>query len=1335
MYPFKILEEISLNLKNKSRIKNNNTSSISVYIKVCIHLTFNGKNTETTINAFTKSGPMNNCPIVAIGASAGGLEAYKELMENTPTNTGAAYVLIPHLSPNHKSVLDEILSHHTKMPVIQVDTTSEIKPNHVFIVPPNRNLKISSDGLHPTTIKSSDKTNKPIDFFLRSLAKAHREKSICIILSGALTDGSAGVRAIKEEGGLVIVQTPDSAKHSSMPESAINTGLVDMVLPTQEMPKAITNYINHSFFQTTPHSTLRNEETISEILEIIRTHSGYDFTCYKPNTLIRRIGRRMVLSQAHDITKYLEQLKTDPKEVAILFNDILIGVTEYFREPTIWEHVKTQVFTPLIADINKDTPFRVWVPACSSGEEPYTIAILLSEVFESLKRPFNAQIFATDIDELAINKARTGAYPTSISANLSEERLKRYFRQEDGMYHVRESLREKVIFAVQNIVSDAPFSNLHFISCRNLLIYLNGDIQNKIIELFHYALNEDGHLLLGNSESVGYNTRLFDTVNKESRIYKIIANIDRSKSVNFPLIKHISKTMNDTPTNLSHRKTTKSPRDLLRDHLTSTYAPPAVLLNTHGDIIQFFGDTSAYLNLPQDEPCLNLVTLAKEGLKLKLRGLALRLAKIQKEESVQTRLKRDSKYYSIRATLFPLPHKKNEEKLFILTFEEAPQTSDSSPNNAQEFDVNETESQIIHQLEDELKTTREDLKNSVEELEISNEELKASNEEMMSMNEELQSSNEELETSKEELHTVNAELRDKVQELESTNNDLINLMNSTNIATVFLDTNLRIRRFTPAAKKLFKLIPTDVGRPIMDLCSRFNDDRLNEDINRVLNRELLDPHEIKNDEGVWYSRNITPFQTSDNRIEGAVLTFTDISQQKENALSLTHNQKELRELNSTFSAMQENIEMMIAYLDTDFNFIRVNKAYAETNNKPIDWFTGKNHFKEFPNEENEKIFMQVLQTGKMHSVSMKPFNHPTKGYSYWNWSLSPVKNPAGDITGLVLSLIEVTRMVKLEEHNRLLESISDGFFSLDTNLVVIYFNSAAEKILNRNADAVLYHPLFESFPELKDSIFEENYTKALQDKELTAFQTYFEPHQKWYDVRVYPRENGISVFFRDISGAKDIQQKLKKSLDEKNTLLMELAHRTKNNMNIITSLLGMYSRSGKDIQTIAEELGRKIKVMALVHQKLHESKELSKVSLGEFIHDAANLIITSSTIDGISRPQMIYDIPDEKISLQLAVPLGLVLNELMTNSLKYAFPDKTEGKISISIDLSQQETLKMVFADNGVGMENAEQLDFKGSMGWLMIHTIIVHQLNGKLQRKNRDGLKVSIEFPLTKHY
>lgn len=843
-------------------------------------------------------------PIVGIGASAGGLAAFEAFFSGMPRNIepGMAFVLVQHLAPDHKSLLTEIIQRYTPMPAFEVEDGMIVQPNCIYIIPPNCDMAFQNGTLQLLDISKTDKQRLPIDFFFRSLAQDQHERAIGIILSGAGSDGTQGVRLIKSECGMVMAQSPESIEFDSMPSSAIATGLVDYVLPAAEMPAKLIDYVTHAFgklSQLGSSLTLRNQDSMKKIFILLLNKTGHDFSQYKPNTINRRIERRMAVHQIEVIEDYIKYLQQTPAEVEALFLDMLIGVTNFFRDPAAFQALAEQINAKLFINKPAGTVIRVWSPGCSTGEEAYSIAILLVEAMEALKLSYTVQIFATDINHRSIVVARAGLYPASISDDISPERLARFFTAEaDGSsYRIHKGIRDMMVFSEHDLIKDPPFSKLDLISCRNLMIYLDVALQKKIIPLFHYSLNKGGLLFLGTSEGVGEYDDLFSVLDRKSKLYLRKENTygrpHGTRALSIPPMTAINAAVRQNITQTSFP--VKPPlRELTEQMLLQHIASSAALVNSKGDIFYLHGRTGMYLEPAEGEVGINnILKMARSGLRSRL-TIALHKAvtagTIVHDDAL--RVKTNGHFTLVNLSILPVTSKLVgvlEPPLYLVILEEAPVTNPEQmqqalANNAHSH-LPDDNSHLIAELKRELQAKEDYLMSTHVALESSNEELKSANEEMQSVNEELQSTNEELETSKEELQsvneelsTVNAELQAKVDVAAQLSSDMNNLLDGSGIATLFVDNNLRILRFNPPVTQIINLIQSDIKRPINHIVSNLvNYDRLGDDIKLVL--KTLVPIEIRvqTTDGKWYTMRIQPYRTLDNTIEGAVLTFVDIT--------------------------------------------------------------------------------------------------------------------------------------------------------------------------------------------------------------------------------------------------------------------------------------------------------------------------------------------------------------------------------------------------------------------------------------------------------------------------
>jgi two-component system, chemotaxis family, CheB/CheR fusion protein len=823
-------------------------------------------------------------PVVGVGASAGGLDALKRLLMALPARCGVAFVLVPHLDPGHQSLMPELLARHCKLPVSEASDGGLLHSDHVYVLPPDRVISVLDGRLLLETREGAEGGyGATIDGFLSSLARERGRQSIAIILSGTGGHGAAGIKEIKLAGGMVMAQEPASAEFPQMPASAIATGVVDHVLRPEQMARALLAYVRHPYVSSPEPDAATDAEggpALNAILTLLRNAVQCDFRLYRRKMLLRRVQRRMSLLEVISLREYLDLLQQQPAELHALFKELLISVTDFFRDPEAWEELAQRVLPQLVAQAADGQPVRVWVPGCATGEEAYSLAILLVEQFVAAAKPANIQIFATDIDSDALEIARQGIYPLAVLSQLSRERLKRHFVQiDEHRVQVSKQLREYVVFAQQNLISDAPFSRIDLVSCRNLLIYLEFPVQQKIISMFHFALKDNGCLLLGPAESIGRQGGLFDPVSKKWRLFRRVGS-RRQEALDVSLLN-----AGERPLRLARADAQRHGQggyaELTARALLEAYAPATVLINRHFDVLYFHGATGGYLEYPTGEPSRNLMTIARQGLRSKIRA-AVERAMASGEPVVEptARVRRDGEYARCQLTVNPI-RDPGDAGLMLVTFTDIgpePERGAATGNDGS----------LVGRMEDELKVTRDDLRATIEELAGSNAELRASNEEVMSMNEELQCANEELETSKEELQslneelgTVNNQLIDKVDELESVNNDIVNLLHSSEIATVFLGADMILRRFTPASKHLFNFIASDEGRPISDISRNFSDPALLEDALAVMGTLSPLQAEVQGSDGRVHLRRILPYRTADNHIDGVVITFVDISERKD----------------------------------------------------------------------------------------------------------------------------------------------------------------------------------------------------------------------------------------------------------------------------------------------------------------------------------------------------------------------------------------------------------------------------------------------------------------------
>lgn len=944
-------------------------------------------------------------PVVGIGASAGGLEALEQFLEHVPDNSGLAYVIIQHLDPTQKGMLPELLQRVSRMKVHQAKDRMVVKPNCVYVIPPNKSMSILNGVLYlfePLEIRG---LRLPFDFFLRSLATDRKEKSIGIVLSGMGSDGSAGLRDIKENNGIVMVQDPATAKFDSMPRNAINSVVVDIVAPANELPQKLMHFLKQMPLLEADYNPESKDKTaLDKIIILLRTHTGNDFSLYKKNTLYRRIERRMSVHKIDKIASFIPFLQENPKEVEILFKELLIGVTNFFRDAAAWEKLGKVILPETIVKLPEGSNLRAWSAGCSTGEEAYTLAIIFKEALEKTTAHKNVslQIFATDLDHEAIEVARRGIYPVNIASDVSPERLNRYFVKTEDGYRVSNEIREMVVFAQHNIIMHPPFTKIDILSCRNLLIYMDAELQKKILKLFYYSLNNDGIMLLGSSETLGSNISLFKTIDGKLRIYK------RSNDSHVPDLLNF-------PSSFSHGKPGKTqihptftPTDniqsLADQILLQQFSPPGVLVNEAGDIIYISGRTGKYLEPAAGKANLNIFAMLREGLRSEFLP-AFHLAIRKKEPVVLRDLKVgvNGGSQTVNITIRCIDKPEPLAGTVMIVFTDVPDHIEFKP--IAKRGKNGTRSSREVKLEMELQHAREEMQSSVEEMQASQEELKSANEEMQSSNEELQSTNEELTSSKEEmqslneeLQTVNAELQAKIDEFTRVDNDMKNLLNSTDIATLFLDKDLNIRRYTLQATRIFKFIKSDIGRPFTDQVSELIYPEMADDAHEVLRTLVFKVKQIPGKDGQWFSIRIMPYRTFDDRIGGLVITFINITELKRSEERLNESEQIQRLLFN--SAKDVIIKLSVRWKVQEFNqeavrFFGIERADV----------IGKNFLEMFlpePVRKNAEKEMQKLlnnmQDGRLN-LQVKAAMDKTPMPA---WSLTVLSNNLRQATSVIL---------------------------------------------------------------------------------------------------------------------------------------------------------------------------------------------------------------------------------------------------------------------------------------------------------------------------------------------
>ncbi|MDO9326681.1 MAG: chemotaxis protein CheB [Methanoregula sp.] len=873
-----------------------------------------------------------NFPIIGIGASAGGLEAFELFFKTMPADSGMAFVLVPHLDPGHASMLSEILQRNTTMPVHEAKDQITIQPDHVYIIPPAKDMTIFHGTINLSPPEQARGLRLPIDSFFRSLAEDQGERAICVILSGSGSDGTLGLRAIHGAGGVSFVQEPSTAKYDGMPSSAVQSGLATYVLPVDKIPGQLITYVR-TIADTGVPPVLPVPDALSAIRRItmlLRTKTGNDFSLYKQSTIRRRIERRMGVHNLEDMDAYARFLQENPGEVHILFKELLINVTSFFRDKEAFAALTLEVMPWLFKDKPENYIFRVWVPGCASGEEAYSIAMLFREYMDLIKQDFKLQIYATDIDDDSIVTARAGIYPSNIAIDVSPERLRRFFTKDEAGFRIKKEIREMVVFAIQNVIKDPPFTKMDLISCRNLLIYLETELQTRVIPAFHYALKPEGVLLLSPSEGIGNFTDLFSTFNKKWKIYGVKPSLASTRT----LVAQRFAWTSDYPEKEAGESSGKREKinfaELTRRVLLQSFAPPSIITDEKGNIVYVHGDTGKYLQPAQGQASINIIDMAREGLQLDLR-YAIQNAAAQKRLVVVKDLpvRTNGGIHGVDLTVRPLADPEATRELLLISFQDAAVHLPDKRRQEKRL-TKKGESKRVEELELDLAYTKENLQATIEEMQAANEELKSANEELQSTNEELQSTNEELETSKEELQsvneeiiTVNAELQAKIEQLTGIQNDMKNLLENVNVGTIFLDDRLTIKRFTRDATKVFRLVASDMGRPLADIRSVIPDMDLIPDAQAVLDSLIPREIQVKTTGNEWYHVRIIPYRTLENVIDGVVLTFSDIT-------ALKAVEADARTSRDYAQSIVDTVREPLLVLNGNFEVVSASRAFYQT---------------------------------------------------------------------------------------------------------------------------------------------------------------------------------------------------------------------------------------------------------------------------------------------------------------------------------------------------------------------------------------------------------------------
>lgn len=930
--------------------------------------------------------------VVGIGSSAGGMEAFTEFLKKLPPKTGMAFVYVQHQEPKHESSLAEILSRATSIPVRVVTDRMRIEPDRVYVMPAEADVSIRKYHLH-LEMRQSHGLHLPIDSFFKSLAETWAHRVIGVVLSGAGSDGTAGLQAIREAGGITFAQAPETARYDAMPRSAISAGAVDFILPPGDIAQELTSVaqkLNSRDRQAPSTKMPTSEERLKPIFTALQRSFGVDFSQYKMTTVLRRLGRRMALRKIDTVDDYAEYLSKHPQELDALYDEMLIHVTSFFRDPETYETLKTEIL-PKVFRTEESASLRMWVPGCSTGEECYSLAIAVLEYLGQQATSVKIQIFGTDVSARSVSQARAGVYPSAIATDVGPERLRRFFQKTDRGYEIAKAVRDICIFARHNVVKDPPFSKVDLISCRNLLIYLGATLQKRIIPLFHYALNPGGYLVLGTAETIGNFSEFFYPADKKHRVYArrtVPGRVHFDAYSHFPTEGLVAARLVAPERSRAAEIAVPQLSDALKEGdrlILSRYAPAAVIVNDQLEILQFRGQVSPYLEPAQGQASLHLLKMAREGLMVELRSA---IQAVRKKNGPVTReglhVRREGKIIEFNLEIVPFKFGRSSENFFLVLFQKATRTrgateKKTSAKPAKGRGKGKAEDYEAELLRQELHSTKEYLQSIIEEQEAVNEELKAANEEILSSNEELQSTNEELETAKEELQsaneeltTLNEELQTRNVELGALNNDMNNLFAAVQIPIIMLGGDLRIRRFTTLAEKTLNLLPSDIGRPITDINLNIKVENLDGMIMETIDNVLIQEREVQDRKDSWYRLQIRPYKTMENKIDGAVVLLFDIDELKKRALAMVR-------LAAANDAMMETVRHPIIILDNLLHIISANSSFYRTFQVPRQEVENRGLFEVGDgalDSSKFRTFIELLREGKQKSSPFQ-FNHAT----------------------------------------------------------------------------------------------------------------------------------------------------------------------------------------------------------------------------------------------------------------------------------------------------------------------------------------------------------------------
>lgn len=1286
--------------------------------------------------------------IVGIAVYDDNVSDLEALLCQAPIESGLTFVVIQAVSSARTAVSVDSLAANLPLPVYLTEETTTISPNSVYVVPPNRQATFEGGRIRISSSNISGNLRQPIDIFFQSLARELADRAIGIFLPGMDDDGEAGIRAIADHGGLTFAQVRQAEDGATADVAAMRRKVADIVATPRAVMEQLTNHARGLIGAEAPETFEKardsQQRAITYILRKLAQQTGHHFNGYKENTIFRRIHRRMVIQQVARLEDYAHLLDEKPSEIDVLFQELLIGVTSFFRDSEAFGALEEQVIAPLFLNARDPTrPIRIWVPGCSTGEEAYSIAMILFDYAQRHRRIANFQIFATDINPVAIEVARRGSYSPNIAMDISRERLQRYFVREDAepYFTVSRRVRDVVVFALQNLICDPPFSRLDLICCRNVMIYFEPELQQRLLGTMHHALNPRGCLFLGNSEALGHSHRFFRQVDQHWKIYQ---RNEVGSDARFPVVvpNRWSPSKTAPPALKTPPERKSNLRELTERLLLAEHTPTAIVVNGKGDMFYAHGRTGRFLEQTTGDVTTNILKVAREGLRIPLAKALHQVTKNQQTATIDRIVLRDENdVYHVHLSISYIdnPHAPQDAYLITLT-----EKNSTTVTRAEDVIATEAQWSYVTKLETELDSTREYLQATIEQLETANHALTRTNDDLQSSNEELQRANEELQTSKEELQSVNeelsfvnTELRQKIAELIRANNDIRNLLDNSEVGMIFLDTKLCIRRFARGSADIVYLLDSDVGRPLTHFVHRLHHDRLHDDIREVLATSISKELELQAHDNQWFLTRILPYRTVENEIDGVVLTFTNVTF--------------LKETNEKLAFLVDALPVGISIIDRERKSFLYNPAYV----RMCD-LSGQDSIQHIPSARSffrpdgttrmlEEFAASRVLAGENKALNVESGFWRTDGTMTW-LDVSAVACPFADWSAIIVTS-DVTARRNAENALRESEDKFSRIFHY-APLMIGIIDIATSTLVDCNQrfldvsgflrDEAIGTPAaklgwvpcdaaMRFLHAMSRDGFVCNEEVTCRGKDGRRIDCLY----NGFIMEVNGKKQIVSMV-QDVSERKRAEDTIKATLrKEKDAVLRELAHRTKNNMFVIRSMLNLHAMNTQndEVRRLFADVENKIFAMALVHQKLYQSNNLSRLDLSQYLRELAPALLSSHSFQ---QDRISFNLDAESITVLIdtVIPCGLVVTELISNSFKYAFPDDRKGTITVRLFRRSSGIIHLQVSDDGVGVP--EHFDFRQqtTLGLQTIFMIVEHQLKGTVTfHSSARGLDCMIDF------